>query len=182
MMSNYQKSFLLAIILIVISIAPFNSYSQSWDRHDISYSGCSAFFPYEPEWELSYADDSSLVWVGETVDEDIFYGVICVEFAEPFDYDVTEEELIYVAEDYLDYLQGEFSIVSHTGYSTGYWMESNPEATGIEDYWTDNEGDPWVVMAWVDPYNLAVLYIYSNPDAETYQNKDFFLDSFRFPE
>jgi hypothetical protein len=95
---------------------------------------------------------------------------------------VTEEELIYVAEDYLDYLQGEFSIVSHTGYSTGYWMESNPEATGIEDYWTDNEGDPWVVMTWVDPYNLAVLYIYSNPDASTYQYKDFFLNSFRFPE
>jgi hypothetical protein len=184
--SNYMKisasslSALASFLLLAFHL-PFQTISQSWEKFDISSSGCSAYFPYEPEWELSYAEDSSLVWVGEAVEDDIYYGVICVEFSLPF-YEATEDELIYVAEDYLDYLRGEFSIVSHTGYETGYWMDSNIDATGIEDYWEDNEGDPWVVMSWIDPFNMAVMYIYSSPELETYKNKDFFLNSFTFPE
>lgn len=171
-----------SFLLLFIAVFPGHVLSQSWERYDISYSGCSAYFPYEPEWEISYSNDSSLLWVGETHENDIFYGIICAEFAEPFDYDITEEDLILVAENYLDYLLKEFNVVSHTGYETGYWMESNEEATGISDNWVDGEGDPWVVRTWIDPYNMAVLYIYTNPDISMEENKDYFLNSFKFPD
>jgi hypothetical protein len=84
---------------------------SSWGSFEIGGSGCTAYFPYAPEWELSLAEDSSLVWVGEA-----------------------------------------------------------------------NEGDPWVVMTWIDPFNMAVLYIYSTPENSPFQNKEFFFNSFRFPE
>jgi hypothetical protein len=170
-----------ATIILVMLLIPFYTFSQSWESFEISGSECTAYFPYAPEWELSMAEDSSRVWVGEVNEGDIYYGVICVEFYEPF-YEETEEDLLYVAEDYLDYLRGEFNIVSHTGYETGYWNNSNEDATGIEDNWEDNEGDPWVVMTWIDPFNMAVLYIYSNPENSPFPNKEFFFNSFRFPE
>jgi hypothetical protein len=172
----------IAYALLVAFFLPLHSFSQSWSREYIGDSECSALFPYNPEWELSYAEDSSMVWVGEVSDGDIFYGVICVEFAEGFGYDASKEELISVAESYLDYLRGEFNIVSHTGYETGFNLESEEEATGIADYWEDNEGDPWAVKTWIDPYNMAVMYIYSNPENSLTEYKDTFFDSFTFPD
>jgi hypothetical protein len=179
-MKNKYKN--IIFIFILFSLSPFLSSGQSWERFDISYSGCSAYFPYEPEWDFSYAEDSSYVWVGEVNDGNIYYGIICVEFSVPFDYDATFDDLNYVAENYLDYLRGEFNITEHTGYVEGSSLESNLDATGIDDYWTDNLGDPWVVKAWIDPYNMAVLYIYSGPEDSLYENKDFFFNNFRFPE
>jgi hypothetical protein len=173
-------SLLIATFLVMLLI-PFYTFSQSWESFEIGGSECTAYFPYAPEWELSMAEDSSLVWVGEVNAGDIYYGVICVEFYEPF-YEADEDDLLYVAEDYLDYLRGEFNIISQTGYETGYWMDSNEDATGIADSWEDNEGDPWVVMTWIDPFNMAVLYIYSSPENSPFPNKEFFFNSFRFPE
>jgi hypothetical protein len=178
----FSKSITFLIILVIFIFLPALSISQSWDRYDISYSGCSAAFPYEPEWEISYSPDSSLLWIGETYENEIYYGIICVEFAEPFDYDANEDDLISVAENYLDYLQKEFNVVSHTGYETGYWMESDEVATGVSDSWVDAEGDPWIVMTWIDPFNMAVLYIYANPDISLEEYKDYFFNSLRFPE
>jgi hypothetical protein len=175
-----KKNLLLFALFIALTVN--HSYCQSWVNAEIDDSGCSAYFPYIPEWELSYAEDSSMVWVGEVSDGEIFYGVICVEFSEGFDYDVSRDELITVAESYLDYLRGEFNIVSQTGYVTGWTMESNEDATGITDNWVDNEGDPWAVKTWIDPYNMAVMYIYSSPDIPFTDNQDFFFNSFRFPE
>jgi hypothetical protein len=170
-------------VFLFLTVFTMNhSFSQSWVNEEIDDSGCSAYFPYTPEWELSYAEDSSLVWVGEVSEGDIYYGVICVEFSEYFGFDASREELISVAENYLDYLRTEFKIVSHTGYITGYTMESNPDATGITDTWIDNEGDPWAVKTWVDPFNMAVMYIYSSPDIPFTDNEDFFFNSFRFPD
>jgi hypothetical protein len=170
------------LIMLSLTFIVNRSLSQSWVNEEIDDSGCSAYFPSIPEWELSYAEDSSLVWLGEVSEGDIFYGVICIEFSEPFEYDASKDELISVAENYLDYLRGEFKIVSHTGYVTGYKMESNGVATGISDNWTDDEGDPWAIKTWIDPFNMAVLYIYSSPDIPFTDNEDFYFNSFRFPD
>ena len=176
-----MKKIVLFLLLFTVLIIN-RSFSQSWINIDIGDSGCSAYLPDEPDWELNYAEDSSLVWVGEVSDGDIFYGIICVEFSEPFPDDAARQDLINVAESYLDYLKGEFKIVSTTGYLTGFTMESDKEATGISDSWVDNEGDPWAVKTWIDHYNMAVLYIYSSPDVPLDENKNYFFNSFRFPE
>lgn len=169
-------------LLLLLSLSPGLSPAQSWERIDISYSGCSVSLPSEPEWEYDLAQDSSLIWVGEVVENDIFYGVICVEFSQPFEFDVTREEMIGVAESYLDYLQTEFSIVSHTGYVTSHFLESNEEACGVSDSWQDAEGDPWYIQSWIDPFNMVVLYMYSDPENSMDSYKDYFFSSFLFPE
>lgn len=171
-----------AIILLIILFYPVLSFSQSWSRFDIGDSGCSAAFPYEPEWESSYSQDSSYLWIGEVFENDIYFGVICVEFAQPFSEGSTRDDLILTAEIYLDYLQAEFSIVSHTGYEKQYSFESDDDACGVSDNWQDNEGDPWYIQTWIDPFNMVVLYMYSDPDHEMDTYRDYFFESFLFPE
>jgi hypothetical protein len=181
-MKKARLLILFLSILLIFNILPKQSISQDWERFDIDFSGCTALFPYQPEWEFNYSTDSSYIWTGETYQDGIYFGAICVEFAEPFDVDYAEEDLISVAEEYLDYLRQEFKIVEHSGYETGYWLESDAESTGIADSWTDETGDPWIVKAWIDPYNMAVMYMYSGPENNLEQYKNYFLDSFRFPE
>lgn len=161
---------------------PDRIFSQSWDTYDISFSGCSASFPYEPEWDLSYSDDSSLVWLGEVLDSDMFFGLICIEFNEPFSADYTKDDLILVAENYLDYLQSEFNIVAHTGYSSGYTVSHNEDACWVTDEWEDAEGDPWLVKVYADPFNMAVMYIYSSLEYTMEDYRESYFNSFRFPE
>jgi hypothetical protein len=178
-----QQLRILAIsIILIIALVPLLSSGQGWERYNISNSGCSALFPSEPAWELSYAVDSSLIWTAEVYESDIFFGVICVEFSLPFiEEGTTEDDLVAVAESYLDYLRAEFNITTHTGYETGAWMESNNEATGISDSWTDAEDDPWYVMTWIDPYNMVVMYMYTVPTISMDDYKSYFFNSFRFP-
>lgn len=183
MKNRLLKLFRIFPVVMAFSFLSLFAQGQDWERYDIDLSGCSAKFPYEPEWEFDYAVDSSFLWIGEVYDSDIYFGTICVEFAVPFtDEETSEDDLIAVAESYMDYLQTEFKITSHTGYKTGYWMESNDDATGISDSWTDDAGDPWLVMSWIDPFNMVVMYMYTGPDVPMEQYKDYFFNSFRFPD
>jgi hypothetical protein len=155
--------------------------AQDWPRVDIAESGCSARFPSVPEWDFQISQDSSYLWLGEVDDGQDFYGIICVEFYEYF-MDASEDELIAVAEDYLDYLQKEFGIVSHTGYLVDYSHNTNDYAVGVSDSWVDDAGDPWEVKAWIDHFNLAVMYLYGDSETFSSENSNYFFDSFWFPE
>jgi hypothetical protein len=171
------------LLFLLVSLSPLLSSGQSWARYDIGNSGGSANFPFEPEWEISYAEDSSMIWVGETSEADIFYGIICIEFSLPFSgEEYTYEELISVAEGYLDYLRSEFNIVSQSGYETGYRMEEYGDVCWVTDSWVDADGDPWLIKTWADGFNMAVMYIYSSPDASLTDKQEYFFNSFRFPE
>ncbi|HOX78955.1 MAG TPA: hypothetical protein PLW31_13065 [Bacteroidales bacterium] len=168
---------------IVAFLFPLNSFSQEWERYEIDISECSVVLPSEPEWYYEYSQDSSFVWSGEVQQGNMFFGVICIEFAVPFDTEEFDEyDLILIAEDYLDYLKDQFSITSFTGYEHVSWIDSETGGTGISDYWTDAEGDPWAVQCWIDPYNLAVLYIYSDPETDFSDYEEHFFNSFWFPE
>ncbi len=181
-MKNSWLSRLLFHLIFLLSLSPFLSSGQGWERFEIGGSGCTALMPYQPEWELSHAYDSSLVWVGEAFEDNIYYGIICVEFSVSYAFESTKEDLSYLAQGYLDFLQTEFSVVSHSGYVTGMAHASNDEATGVSDTWTDSEGDPWFVTAWIDPFNLVVMYMYSDPETDMSTNSLFFFESLRFPE
>lgn len=96
--------------------------------------------------------------------------------------DATDEELILLAEGYLDFLQTQFDIETHTGYITDYTHETNQYAVGVSDSWTDTEGDPWEVKAWIDHFNIAVMYSYGSKEYFDTGKIDFFFESFQFPE
>lgn len=167
---------------ILITTSSEKTFSQSWNTFDISFSGCSALFPYEPVWEISYAEDSSLVWLGEAMQSDIYFGAICVEFSAPLDFESTKDDLVLLAQEYLTYLQTEFNIVAHSGYNISYVVENYENACQVTDEWEDTEGDSWLINVWIDPYNMAVMYMYSGPENNMNDYSDMFFNSFRFPE
>lgn len=172
-----------AAIIMVGFLLPLAAVSQEWERFEIDDSRCWVLMPSEPEWYFEYSQDSSYVWNGEVQQGNIFFGVICIEFSVPFNTDEFDEyELILIAEDYLDYIKGEFSIISSSGYKHISWIDSETGGTGISDYWTDAEGDPWAIQCWIDPYNLAVLYIYSDPETDFSGYEEDYFNSFWFPE
>jgi len=170
------------IIIIMITTSSERTFSQSWNTFDISFSGCSAIFPHEPAWEISYAEDSSRIWLGEAMESDIFFGVICVEFAAPLVNESTKDDLVLMAENYLTYLQTEFNIVAHSGYSISYVVEINENACQITDEWEDAEEDSWLINVWIDPYNMTVMYMYSGPENNMNDYSDMFFNSFTFPD
>lgn len=172
----------MAAILLVAFLLPLSSFSQSWERFEIDLSGCSALFPSEPEWTFEYSEDSSFIWSGEVFENDIYFGVICIEFSEPFPDDYDEYDLILVAEDYFEFLKETFSITYSGGNTYITWIDSETGATGVSDYWVDSEGDHWGVRCWIDRYNLVVMYMYCSTDVSFISYSDFFFNSFQFPE
>jgi hypothetical protein len=182
-MNRYKIPLFLKVVFLIFLIAlGMNSgMAQYWTREYIGESKCSAYFPATPEFDLTFSEDSSKVWTGEVSNGDIFYGVICVEFSENLS-EHTDEEKLMVAEGYLDFLRGEFSIEMHTGYLKGSSLLTDENALGITDYWEDSELDPWNIQVWMDAYILVVMYMYGDAYSYSTETKDFYFDSFRFPE
>jgi hypothetical protein len=148
----------------------------------IGDSGSSAYFPEGIEtFELSYSEDSSKVYTGETYSSDYLFGTITIKFAQP----ITADQEMYfdtLAISYLEYLRTVFEITSYAGIGSGHTLDSNPKAKGYIDYWEDSEGDKWAVKAWIDGNYLAIMYVVGDIDNINFNVQQMFLNGFRFPE
>ncbi len=164
-----------ATILLNISLAQVPQFS----KYDIGLTGCKAYFPSPPEFEMSLSEDSSFVYTAEVNFENFNYAVICVVFKESLNNN--QEENISLLESYMDYLQAQYKITEAAGYGEGHTMESNPQAAGVIDFWADAESNNWNVKGWVDSDILAVMLIYG-PGEIDYNVSQLFLNGFRFPE
>jgi hypothetical protein len=173
--------YVLALLLITFLLISPRSNCQSWETVQVGTGSATISLPYTPDWELSYADDSSMVWVGEASDNDINYGIIYAEYSNII-YDASIEDLTTLGKNYLDFLRREFKIVSHTGYDSEQDTDYEDYTVTITDSWVDSEGDSWIIKTWVDSYGLAVLYIYSNPESLSSAYKDYYFNSFSLIE
>ena len=164
-------------LLLAFSFCFLFSHEQSLKKVPISNSGCSVYAFCEFKFEKEYSEDSSLVYAGECVKDEVTYGVICVKLLQPADdLDRAEESMI----GYLDYLKSSFKILKSTGYGKGHRLINNENTRGVLDYWEDSDKNNWKIKAWTDGKFIGVLYAYSAKELnETKMNV--FLESFRFP-
>ena len=146
----------------------------------VSNSGCYAYFPSSTDkikFELTYSQDSAKVYTGEVIDGDYHFAIIVVKMKEKLpNYEEKEKMLV----GYLDYLQTAFEITNAAGYGKGHQLESNPNATGIIDYWEDAEENKWSIKAWADENTLAVMMLYGPKEYPIFNVQQMYLDGFRF--
>lgn len=164
-------------VLLVFSFCFLFSGAQVIKKVAISNSGCSVYTYCTFTFEKEYSEDSSEVYVGECVKEEMTYGVICVKLLQPVnDLEAAEESMI----NYLNYLKSSFSIVKSAGYGRGHRLNNNENTRGVLDYWEDAEKRNWKMKAWTDGKYIGVLYGYSAKDLPE-QKINLFLESFRLP-
>ncbi len=149
-------------------------------KYTIGDSGASAYFPSEPEFELSYSEDSSKVYTGEVESDSFNFAAIVVQFKENIGNDKVANEDLLIA--YLDFMKAQFNITETAGYGKGHTMDSNPDAAGVIDYWEDAEGINYQVKGWVDDAFLALMIIYGDSEYPIFNISQMFLNGFRFPE
>ena len=167
----------IILLLTAVLITNLATHSQSLKKYPISNSGCSLYIYCEPKFTMEKSSDSSLVYTGECVKDEVSYGVICVSLLHPVQ-DLTMAEDLVIS--YLDYLKENFEITRATGYGKGHRLNNNENTRGIIDYWEDKDKDNWKIKAWTDGKYIGIMYAYSKkPIAEAKVNA--FLDSFRMP-
>lgn len=164
--------------LLIISIFYFiSSQAQVFKKVPVGSSGCFVYSYCEFKFDKEYSEDSSEVYVGECVKDDMTYGVICVKLSHAADDpDRAEESMI----SYLDYLKTSFGITKATGYGRGHHLNKMENTRGVVDYWEDAQKRNWKIKAWTDGNYIGVLYGHSAKDLPE-QKLNVFLDSFRLP-
>ena len=166
------------LLLLFSSILSISLTAQSIKKMPVAKSGCSYYGFCDISFEISYSQDSSIVYAGECVRDSISWGLICVKLVSlPSGLDQAEEILTA----YLNYLKTSFSIQKAAGYGKGHRLNKNENTRGILDYWEDAEKNSWKVKGWTDGKYIAVLYAFSKKELP--ENKvNLFLDGFRMPE
>lgn len=149
-------------------------------KYPVGTSGASAYYPGEPEFDLSYSEDSAAVYVGEVAMDTFTFSTIIVQFKDPIGDDKAINEGLLVS--YLDFLQQQFDIESSAGYGKGHTLESAPDAVGVIDYWLETDGTNYQVKGWVNSTHLAIMMIYGSSEYPNFNVAQLFLNGFRFPE
>jgi len=167
------------LILAVVFAAMWgNTNGQSLKKYSVGQSGCSAYFFCDPgTFGLSKSPDSSDVYTGECVTDDLTYGLICVKLKDKIK-EMTESENTLIA--YLDYLKNQLQITSSAGYGKGHRLKNSENTRGVIDYWTDKDKANWKVKGWTDGKYIAVLYATSAKELPE-QRVNIFLDGLVLP-
>ncbi len=171
------KNFMKILLVLSVLFLSHNSYSQSLKKIPIGNSGCSMYSYCEIKFTMEKSTDSSLVYTGECVKDDVSYGAICVKLIQPVD-DLTMAEDLVVS--YLDFLKENFGITKAAGYGKGHHLNNNEQTRGVIDYWEDKDLDHWKVKAWTDGSYIGCMYAYSKKELPE-SKVNVFLDGFRLP-
>ncbi len=151
--------------------------AQSLKKYNLAGSGCSYYSYCEITFELSRSEDSSSIWTGECLKDDINYGIVCVKLLEPVS-DLTMAEELMI--NYSDYLKTSFKITKTAGYGKGHRLLNKETTRGIIDYWGDMEKNNWKIKAWTDGKYIGFLFVYSLKELPE-SKINLFLDGYRFP-
>lgn len=167
---------LLLILTFFISLLGTVA-GQSIKKYPIGQSGCSFYSFCELKFEQSKSADSSSIWSGECVKEELTYGVICVKLLNPIAELPQAEDMLI---SYADYLKTSFEITKTMGYGRGHLLQQKENTRGIIDYWSDLEKNNWKIKGWTDGKHIGFLYVYSKKELPE-PKINLFLDGFRLP-
>ena len=116
----------ISFLLVCLLITGLTS-AQTLKKYNLAGSGCSYYNFCEISFELTKSEDSSAIWTGECLKDEINYGIICVKLKEPVT-DLTMAEDLMI--NYADYLKTSFKITKVAGYGKGHRLQ-NKETTRV---------------------------------------------------
>ncbi|MEZ4827292.1 MAG: hypothetical protein R3C61_13590 [Bacteroidia bacterium] len=175
-----MKQILVFLIVLLAGFSMLEGQVPRFAKYPVMASGASLYMPQEPEWQLSYSEDSSEVYTTEVSLDTVLFGAIVVKFAE----DLGEDTLVWenLLMSYLEYLNSPsafgFSNVTDPGY--GHQLSSHPKARGILEYAEDEAGTQYSLKGWIDNQYLAILFL-GYPREINYNIEQMYLGGFRFP-
>lgn len=147
--------------------------------YPVNETGYAALFPTNPgKAEVSLSDNELKLYSSEVEFNRERYGLIMVLLEDHFvksDKETLESLLI----SYMEFLKLSNDISSSIGYEKQQTLPTNPLATGILDFWEDEQGAQWAVKGWVTNDALAVLYVHSTKE-ESMAIPNNFLNGFMF--
>lgn len=152
----------------------------SLKKYQVGNSGCQAYMYCDPgSPNVSYSEDSSVVYTMECKFGELSHGLICVQFKEAIA-DITVAESVMIS--YMDYLKTSFKVKESAGYGKGHQLSGNNKATGVIDFWKDEEGTSWKVKSWTDGKFIGFLFAYGPQKAldDNFNRLDVFFNGFRF--
>jgi hypothetical protein len=151
--------------------------AQSLKKYTLAGSGCSYYGFCEISFDPSKSEDSSQIWTGECLKDEINYGIICVKLKEPVT-DLTMAEDLMI--NYSDYLKNSFKITRTAGYGKGHRLQNKENTRGVIDYWGDMDKNNWKIKAWTDGKFIGFMFVYSLKELPE-PKINLFLDGFRLP-
>ncbi|NVO01108.1 MAG: hypothetical protein HXX09_00250 [Bacteroidetes bacterium] len=176
-----MKKVVLNFVLFFSIFALFGQKVPRFQKIPISTSGCYAYFPGTPtNFEFNYSPDSAKIYTGSFDFDGYTYGIVTVKFAQKTGNDKADLELLLIQ--YMDYLKTSWEITDAVGYGKGHSLESNPDATGVIDYWKTKDGSQLSVKGWIDNYYIGLLYILGKTEYPNINVVQLFQNGFRFPE
>lgn len=167
------RSFFLLLSLLAFS----HGHSQALKKYPIRESACSLYSYCWMLFERAYSSDSSKVFTGECNNDEVIYGVICVQLLHTLS-DPERAEGLMIS--YTDFLKKTFKISKAAGYGKGHRLNNNETTRGILDYWEDEKGNKWKIKSWTDGRYIGFMYAYSKKELPE-QKVNVFLDGFRLP-
>jgi len=174
-----KYKFLILLLLFAVASSTFAQKVPRFKKITIMNSGCSAYFPEEPKnFEVSFSEDSSLVYTASTEFDGFVFGIIAVKFKEQFTASKTEHEDMAVS--YMDFIKTLFNIQASTGYGKGHTHRLNENAIGVIDYWEDSQGQQYKVKCWIDENYICFMYIHGAAEYPYFEAAEMFLNGFIF--
>lgn len=169
------------LALLLLSSTLLLAQVPRFAKHPVMETGAALYIPGTPTWELSYAEDSSKVYVTTVEVGGNTYGAIVVQFSEPIAF-ANNDEKNSLLTSYMTFLNSAtFGLTETVDFGLGHTLESNPNAVGAIQFGQTAEGVEYDTKGWIDGNFLAVLFI-SHTAELNYNYRELFFQGFRFPE
>jgi hypothetical protein len=171
--------FLLSILILIPGKSQTDNIPRL-EKMSIPECNCSVYMPKGTlPFSKAYSEDSSLVFTSDYITEDNFsFVAITVKFKQSMGTDKVANEQLLCG--YMDYIKSQLAITASAGYGKGHTLEKYPDALGVLDYCSDEEGFQYAMKGWINENNLAILYIVGTKDYPHFNLQQMFLDGFRF--
>ena len=177
-MKNQKTLFLLLFLLVCSSLSAFSQVPR-FSKFDIKDTGAAIYMPSEPEIEVSYSEDNSIVYSAMVEHDNVGYSFIVVQLAETMEDNPEVWEGVLLA--YMEFLNTEvFELTGIVDPGLGHTLDSHPRARGVIQYGEDADGIQYSFKGWADEKMLAVLYVMSEGEVN-FNFQQLFLNGFRFP-
>lgn len=172
---------ILLLSFIFTCLSPCEGTAQiRFAKYPVEDTKCHIYLPAAPEWQLSYSEDSSRIYISVVEIDSISFCTFVIELKESLADDRSAYENVLLS--FMAHLnQNVFEVTNAMEPGMGHTLESNPKAVGVIQYAEDAEGNQMKVKGWADPHHIAVLYVISKSEV-AFNIQEMFLNGFRFPE